>query len=204
MLADGHPGGRHRLRDRRAGQGRRERVPGHQDLVHQRDGRGLRGDRRRRDAAGRGALATTRGSAAASCTPASASAAAACPRTSARSWPGPASSASTRRCRFLTRGRRDQPAAAGPDGRPGPRAARRLVRRRAGSPCSARRSSPTATTSATRRRSTSPRRLQRAGADGHASTTRRRWTTPGETYPHLALRRDRRRGGPATPTSCCT
>ena len=38
--------GRHRLRDRRAGQGRRERVPRDQDLVHQRDGRGLRGHRR--------------------------------------------------------------------------------------------------------------------------------------------------------------
>ena len=43
----------HRLRHRRAGQGRGERLPRHQDLVHQRDGRGLRGDRRRRHAAGR-------------------------------------------------------------------------------------------------------------------------------------------------------
>ena len=43
-----HAGGGHRLRDRRAGQGRRERLPGHQDLLHQRDGRGLRGHRRRR------------------------------------------------------------------------------------------------------------------------------------------------------------
>ena len=44
-IDDGHPGRRHRLRDRRAGQGRRQRLPGHQDLVHQRDGRGLRGRR---------------------------------------------------------------------------------------------------------------------------------------------------------------
>ena len=43
-----HPGRRDRLRHRRAGQGRRQRVPRHQDLVHQRDGRGVRGDRRRR------------------------------------------------------------------------------------------------------------------------------------------------------------
>ena len=47
-IAAGHPGGGHRLRHRRAGQGGRERLPGHQDLVHQRDGRGLRGGRRRR------------------------------------------------------------------------------------------------------------------------------------------------------------
>ena len=92
-----HPGGRHRPGHRRAGQGRRERVPGHQDLLHQRDGRGLRGDRRRRDEALARRCRTTPGSAAGSCTPGSASAAAACPRTSARSWPGPASWASTRR-----------------------------------------------------------------------------------------------------------
>ena len=43
-----HPdaGGGDGLRDRAAGQGRRERLPGHQDLVHQRDGRGVRGRRR--------------------------------------------------------------------------------------------------------------------------------------------------------------
>ena len=37
----GGPGRGHRLRHRRVGQGRRERVPGHEDLVHQRDGRGV-------------------------------------------------------------------------------------------------------------------------------------------------------------------
>ena len=58
---------RHRLRHRRAGQERRQRVPGHQDLLHQRHGRGLRGGRRRRGRARRGARPTTRGSAAASC-----------------------------------------------------------------------------------------------------------------------------------------
>jgi UDPglucose 6-dehydrogenase len=49
-------GGGDRLRDRAAGQGRRERLPGHQDLVHQRDGRGVRGHRRGRDAAEQGAV----------------------------------------------------------------------------------------------------------------------------------------------------
>ena len=41
---------------RRAGQGRGQLVPGHQDLLHQRDGRGLRGDGRRRPDAGQGAV----------------------------------------------------------------------------------------------------------------------------------------------------
>ena len=84
-----HAGRRDRLRHRRAGEGRGELVPGHQDLVHQRDGRGLRGDRRRRHPAGRRRSGTTRGSAAGSCTPGSGSAAAACPRTSGRSSPAP-------------------------------------------------------------------------------------------------------------------
>ena len=83
--------------DRRAGQGRRQRLPGHQDLVHQRDGRGLRGGRRRRHAARRGARPRRPHRRQVPATPASASAAAACPRTSAPSWPAPASSASTRR-----------------------------------------------------------------------------------------------------------
>ena len=91
-----HPGRRHRPGHRRAGQGRRELVPRHEDLVHQRDGRGARrpgptSDPRRR------ASATTTASAASSSTPASGSAAGACPRTSARSWPAPASWAPTRR-----------------------------------------------------------------------------------------------------------
>ena len=88
---------RHRLRHRRAGQGLGQRLPGHQDLVHQRDGRALRGHRGRRHPAGRRARLRRRGSAASSSTPGSASAAAACPRTSGRSWPAPGSSVSTRR-----------------------------------------------------------------------------------------------------------
>ena len=47
-LAAGTPLVDHRLRHRRTGQGRGQLVPGHQDLLHQRDGRGLRGQRRRR------------------------------------------------------------------------------------------------------------------------------------------------------------
>ena len=43
---------RHHAGDRRAGQGGRQRVPGHEDLVHQRDGRDLRGRRGRRARAG--------------------------------------------------------------------------------------------------------------------------------------------------------
>ena len=44
---------RHRLRDRRARQGVRQRVPRHEDLVHQRHGRDRRGHRRRRHPARR-------------------------------------------------------------------------------------------------------------------------------------------------------
>ena len=70
-LADGHPEDRDRPGHRPAGQGRRELVPGHQDLLHQRDGRALRGHRRRRDACWPTRSATTPGSAASSSTPAS-------------------------------------------------------------------------------------------------------------------------------------
>ena len=83
--------------DVRAGEDRRQRLPRDEDLVHQRDGRGLRGRRRRRHAARRRDRPRRADRAASSSAPASASAAAACPRTSARSWPAPASSAPTRR-----------------------------------------------------------------------------------------------------------
>ena len=45
--------GGHRLRDRRDGEDRGQLVPRHEDLVHQRDGRAVRGDRRGRQAARR-------------------------------------------------------------------------------------------------------------------------------------------------------
>ena len=51
----GRADGRHRLPDRGAGQGQRERLPGHEDLLHQRDGGGLRDRARRRHAARPGA-----------------------------------------------------------------------------------------------------------------------------------------------------
>ena len=56
--------------------------------------------------------ASTRGSAARRCGPGSASAAAACPRTSARSWPAPRNSGSTRPCRSCAKWTRSTCAAA--------------------------------------------------------------------------------------------
>ena len=91
------PRRRDRLRHRPAGQGGRQLVPGHQDLLHQRDGRALRGHRRRRDPAGRRDRPRRPDRPPVPQRRARASAAAACPRTSARSWRGPASSAPTRR-----------------------------------------------------------------------------------------------------------
>ena len=116
--------------------------------------------------------------------PGSASAAAACPRTSAPSCTGPRSSASGRRSAFLrevdaiNRRRRER------DGRPGPRAGGGDAGRRHGCACSARRSSRTPTTSGTRRRSTWPGCCTRR-APTSASTTRRRWTTRGAPTPTL-------------------
>ena len=82
--------------DGRTGQGGGERVPGDQDLLHQRHGRGLRGGGRRRDTAGRGARVRRADRPAVPVARASASAAAACPRTSARSAPPRPPSASAR------------------------------------------------------------------------------------------------------------
>ena len=50
----GQPAARHGPGDGRTGEGGGERVPGHQDLLHQRHGRGLRAGRRRRAGARRG------------------------------------------------------------------------------------------------------------------------------------------------------
>ena len=61
----GYAGGRLQPAHRGAGEGRRERLPGHEDLVHQRARRDGRRDRRGRHPAGRRARATTSGSAAA-------------------------------------------------------------------------------------------------------------------------------------------
>ncbi len=107
----GHPAHRHRLRDRAARQGRRELVPRDQDLVHQRDGRAVRGDRRRRHQPRRRDRARRAHRSPVPQRRASASAAAACPRTSGRSWRAPASSASTRRCPSCARSTRSTCAA---------------------------------------------------------------------------------------------
>ena len=53
----------HRRRQRRDGQARLQRVPGDEDLVHQRDRQRLRGDRRRRASRSRGGWASTSASA---------------------------------------------------------------------------------------------------------------------------------------------
>ena len=147
----GHPAHRHRLRHRPAGQGRGQLLPGHQDLVHQRDGRALRGDRRRRHAAGRRDRprrpdrppVPQRRPRLRRRLPAQGHPGLHGPRRRARRRPG---------ADLPARGRLDQHAPPGAHGRPGPRGVRRLDRRARGSPSSAPRSSPTATTSATRRR----------------------------------------------------
>ena len=59
----------HRHRERRDGQARLQRVPRHEDLLHQRDRQRLRGDRRRRRPRSRGGWAWTTASARSSCTP---------------------------------------------------------------------------------------------------------------------------------------
>ena len=83
---------RHRRRDGRADQVRLERLPGHQDLVHQRGGRDLRGLAAPTSKWWPRAWAWTAGSARSSFTPAPASAAPASPRTPAPWRRSPASS----------------------------------------------------------------------------------------------------------------
>ena len=85
------------LAHRRAGQGRGQLLPRHQDLASSTPW--PRSARPPAPTSSRSPTrsATTTASAASSSTPGSASAAAACPRTSGPSWPGPASWASTRR-----------------------------------------------------------------------------------------------------------
>ena len=96
-IDDGHAVPGHRLRDRRAGQGRRP------TRSWPRRSRFINAMAEVCEATGADVTrwptrsATTSGSAAGSSTPASGSAAAACPRTSGPSWPAAASSASTRR-----------------------------------------------------------------------------------------------------------
>ena len=150
-LADGRAAGGHRLRDRRAGQGRGELLPGHQDLLHQRDGRGLRGQRRRRRPARRRDRPRRPHRPAIPQRRPRASAAAACPRTSGRSWPGPANWAPTRRWPSCGRST-PSTCAAGSGWSTWPARSAAARSSAGGSPCSGWRSSRTATTSATPRR----------------------------------------------------
>ena len=196
----GRPGGHDRPADRRAGEGRRQLVPRHQDLLHQRDGRGVRGDRRRRAAAGQGPglrrphrrpVPASRGWA---------SAAAACPRTSGPSCTAPRSSASASRSPSCARSTRST---AGVARGPSTSSARRPAATwpASASAPSAPPSSPTPTTSATRPPSTSP--------DAAGGGRRRAGLRPagdGERparLPGPALRRRRDGGGRRAPTSWC-
>ena len=77
-------GARHRRAHRGDDQVRHQRLPGHQDLVHQRDRQDLRTARRRRQSGGSGVSATISASERSSSTPGSATAARASPRTFGR------------------------------------------------------------------------------------------------------------------------
>ncbi len=88
----------HRHRQRRDGQARLQRLPRHQDLLHQRDRQRLRGDRRRRAARSPRGWGSTSASVRRSCARASATAARASRRTSAPSSSSPATPATTSSC----------------------------------------------------------------------------------------------------------
>ena len=198
----GHPDGGHRLRHRRAGEGLRQRVPGHQDLLHQRRRRGVRGRRRRRRRPrrrdrprrpDRPPVPQRR-------------------RRLRRRLPAqghPRVRAPRRRARRRGRddvpapGRRHQPApaAAGHPDRRGD--GRRLGRRRPDRACGARRSSPTATTCATPPRWRSPASCTCAAPTSRVYDPKATETARG-AVPHAGLRRLGRRGRRAAPTWCCT
>ena len=151
-------------------------------------------DRRRRHASWPRRSATTPGSVAASSTPASVSAAGACPRTSGRSSPGPASSGVDQAVSFLREVDADQPAPTRADRRARPGAGRTARTTGARSRSWGRRSSRTPTTSATPRRWTS-RPRSAAGAPTVWSTTRRRMDNARAHASRADLRRLAERGG---------
>ena len=166
-MSAGHPVPGHRLRDGGARQGRRQLLPGHEDLVHQRDGGGMRGRPAMTSHAWLTRSATTSASAAGSSAPASGSAAAACPRTSARSRRPPAELGVVRWLDFLLEvdrvnmGRRERWST-------GPRRWARLISA-VRSRCWVRRSSRTPTTCGTPRRSRCRASLQGGARAGHRS-----------------------------------
>ena len=161
-VTKGTPLHRDRLGDRRARQGRRERLPGDEDLLHQRDGRDRRGDRRRRhqlaDAIGHDARIGGGSS-----VRASASAAAACRRTSVPSPRAPKSSAAASPSPSCARSTQSTSAAGIAPSSSSSSTRRRRSSRRT-SPCSVPPSSRTPTTSVTPRRCDVAVRLHGLGA----------------------------------------
>ena len=184
VLRGGRPRGGHRPGDVGAGQGGGQLVPGDQDLLHQRDGRGVRGDRRGRVGPGRRRWRTTTGSVGVSSSPDWVSAAAACPRTSGRSRTGPRSSACGDAVGFLhdvdaiNRRRRERTVALVREQAGGELAGVRVcVLGAAFKPCSDDvRDAPALDVA---------RMLHDEGARRGASSTRRRWTTHGVRHPQL-------------------
>ena len=179
----------HRRRDRRADQVRLERLPGHQDLLHQRGRPDLRGagGRRRGGGAGHGARQPDRPEVP--------------PRRPRlrrlllpqghprRGPDRPRLGAPVPHHRGGARGQRGDPEADGREDRPR-RSAAAPARR---SPSSASPSSRTPTTSASRRPSRSCRRCSTA-APPCAPSTRRRWTACKPLFPDRGLLRRRLRG----------
>ena len=189
----------HRHRDRRDGQARLQRVPGHEDLVHQRDRQRLRGDRRRRASRSPAASASTTASARSSCRPGIGFGGSCFPKdvTALKQLAGN----SGYHFQLLNAGHRGQRA---PEA-PGHRQAAEAPRARwwaSGSRCSASPSSRTPTTCARRRRSCSRARLQADGRARRAPTTRsprarRASSSAASSSPTGARVRPRRRRGRA-------
>ena len=201
-LADGTPLVVTDYTDRPAGQGRGELVPGHQDLLHQRDGRAVRGHRRRRRRSWPTRSATTPGSAAGSSN-AGLGFGGGCLPKDIRAFMARAGELGVDQALTLpARGRRDQPAPPGRGWSTWPARSAAARSSAAGSPCSERRSSPTATTCGTRPPSTWPRRC-RSRAPTWWSPTRRRWPTRRPSGPDLNFADDGRGGRARAPSWCC-
>ena len=194
----------HRLRHRRAGQGRRQRLPGHQDLLHQRDGRGLRGGRRGRHASWPRRSRLRRRGSADKFLQRRARLRRRLPAQGHPGLHGPRRRAGRRPGADLpARGRLDQHAAPQPDGRAGPRACgggflgRRVAVLGAAFKPELRRHPRLARA---QRRRPDPA----AGRARSPSTTPRRMDNARKIFPSLAYADDRRSRPSRAPTSCCT